>query len=71
MANIEVNKYLIDRYLKNYPGEAARILSSLSLQEQGRIFKCTPAENAGEILSRMNPDRCRGNPGSCGFKEIR
>lgn len=56
MATTEINKHLIDRFLKNYPGDAARIFSDFSLGERHAYLDSLPAENAGEILSMMNPD---------------
>lgn len=56
MANTEVNKYLIERFLKNYPDDGARVLSTLSTDERKEYLNLLPAENAGEIISRLNPD---------------
>jgi magnesium transporter len=56
MAKNKVQNQLIDTYFKKFPLDAAGILSSFPLAKTINYLKNQPAEIAGEILSRMNPD---------------
>jgi len=56
MAQREVKQYLIDQYFKSSPGDAAQVLSTFDVEKALEYLKHQPAEIAGEILSRMEPD---------------
>ena len=56
MAEKEVQNHLIDAYFKKFPLDAANVLSSFSEGKTIHYLKNQPAEIAGEILSRMNPE---------------
>ncbi len=47
MAEKEANKYLIDTYLRSFPGDAANILSSFPEENTIDYLKGQPAEIAG------------------------
>ena len=56
MAEHEVQNHLINTYFKKFPLDAASILSSFSDGKILEYLKNQPAEIAGVILSKMNPD---------------
>jgi len=56
MAANEVNKYLLETYFRDFPGDAANILSTLSRKEAIEYLNGQTAERASIILSKMNPD---------------
>jgi len=60
MDHREVKQYLIDQYFKSSPGDAAQVLSTFEDEKALEYLKHQPAEVAGEILSRMDPDDASG-----------
>jgi magnesium transporter len=47
---------LVGGYFQNYPGEAARLLNNLPLEEALRLIQAEPVSTAVEVIVRLNPD---------------